>query len=306
MKKSNCFFGGIFVAIVLFLAGLFLLEKVNASEEKIEDFAHGKIFAQMNRLVDKENKPVYERYGIQMQMTDYIAGEGNFYCILAAWCKDGEKKRLCQNGRNEIRKSEEGDAITFGDNVGTGRHSVHYEDGITYILYYLNDQNEPKNREEFLNFSITYSKNGGTAQNILMAEIPIIAWKGSKEKGSLLRKEKEYAVYRQQDGSYLVLRGMMSMHLTQTGILIRFPDERCGEIGNEFFWKKKIEEREMEISLKGCKNKLKGEWGSLYESDALKRYVWTSDTLIPLGEVESLFVDGEEMRIQDPVKDGVE
>lgn len=305
MKKIIYLFGGALIALILCFGGAFLLDWINSPKQKIEDCPHGKIFAQMNRHVDKKNKPVYERYGIQMQMTDYIAGEGNFYCILAAWCKDGEKRRLCQKGQNMIQKSEEDGVIAFGDNVGTGMHSVYYEDGTTYILYYLNDQAEPKNREEFLSFFITYSKNGGTAQDSLLAEIPIAAWKGSKEKGSLLRKEKEYAVYRQQDGSYLVLRGMMSMHLTQTGMLIRFPDERCEETGSEFFWKKKIEEREIEISLKNCKNKISGEWGTIFKSDVLQRYVWTSDTLIPLGEVEILFVDGEEMRIQDFYGDGL-
>ena len=128
--------------------------------------------------------------------------------------------------------------------MGTGMHSVYYEDGVTYILYYLNDENEPKNGEEFLSFFMTYSKNGGTVQDSLLAEIPIAAWKGAKEKGSVLRKEKEYTVYRQKDGSYLVLRGMMSLHLTETGIYIRFPDERCEETENDFFWKKKIEKRQ--------------------------------------------------------------
>ncbi|MCI8337531.1 MAG: hypothetical protein HFH62_02450 [Lachnospiraceae bacterium] len=303
MRKSICFLGGILVAIVLFFGASFLMERVNASEDEIEDCPHGKIFAQMNRLVDKKNKPVYERYGIQMQMTDYIAGEGNFYCILAAWCKDGEKKQLCQKGQNMIQKSEEDGVVTFWDNVGTGRHSVYYEDGITYILYYLNDQNEPKNREKFLTFSMTYSKNGGNVQDSLLAEIPIAAWQYFEEKGSLLRKEKGYAVYRQRDGSYLVLRGMMSMHLTQTGMLVRYPDERCEEVENEFFYQKKMDKRKIEISLNSCKNRIHGAWESMHKQGdrqniILQRNVWSSDTLIPLGEVESLFVDGEEMRIQ--------
>jgi len=305
LRKVICFFGGAIFTGVIFFVGFFLLNRKDASQQKIESCDYGKIFAQMNRLVDKKNKPVYEHYGIQMQMTDYIAGEGNFYCILAAWCKDGEKKQVCQKGLNHIRKSEKEGIISFGDNVGTGRHSVYYEDGITYILYYLNDQNEPRNREEFLSFFITYSKNGGTVQDSLLAEIPIAAWQYSKEKGSLLRKEKEYVVYRQRDGSYLVLRGMMSMHLTQTGIQIRFPDERCEETENEFFWKKKIEKRIIEISLKSCKNRIHGVWSSMHrEGDGqrnpmLQRNAWTSDTLIPLGEVESLFIDGEEMKLQD-------
>ena len=82
MKKFVCFFGGMLVAAIVFLGGFFLLNRKDASQQKIEDCTHGKIFAQMNRLVDKKNKPVYEHNGIQMQMTDYIAGEGNFYCIL--------------------------------------------------------------------------------------------------------------------------------------------------------------------------------------------------------------------------------
>ncbi len=202
-----------------------------------------------------------------------------------------------------IQKSEEDGVVTFWDNVGTGRHSVYYEDGITYILYYLNDQNEPKNREKFLTFSMTYSKNGGNVQDSLLAEIPIAAWQYFEEKGSLLRKEKGYAVYRQRDGSYLVLRGMMSMHLTQTGMLVRYPDERCEEVENEFFYQKKMDKRKIEISLNSCKNRIHGAWESMHKQGdrqniILQRNVWSSDTLIPLGEVESLFVDGEEMRIQ--------
>ena len=304
MKRFAYFLGGVLIAAIVFLGGTFLLNRAKASKQKIQDCAHGKIFAQMNRLVDKKNKPVYERYGIQMQMTDYIAGEGNFYCILAAWRKDGEKKQLCREGQNSIQKSEEDGVIAFGDNVGTGMHSVYYEDGVTYILYYLNDQNEPKDREEFLKFHITFDKNGGTVQDSVLAEIPIAAWRHSKEKGSLLRKEKDYAVYRQRDGSYLVLRGMMSMHLTQTGMVVRYPDERCEETENDFFYRKEMDKREIEISLNSCKNRIHGAWESTHkqghgQSIILQRNAWTSDTLIPLGEVESLFVDGEEMRIQD-------
>lgn len=281
MKRKQVVF--VCIALVAVLVLSLVVRRTLTREPDIK----GAIFEEMSHRIDLQNKPVYTTDGYAMQVTDYIYGEGSFYCIVAAWCKDGSKEDLSLQASEGIQRKDSENVITFACNIGDGQAKYFYQDGITYICYQMNYNYVSKRKGDYIYFDIyRYNKNSDKEEKI--REIPIgIAHPELTRQNEIVLEDTRYKAYRQDDASIVVYEGEVSYHITAVGVYVQ------GKSSTELDGK-------IAIKMKNVKKPYTSKYylsGNGSEATD-KSFNWLSRKKISVGEVEALVLDGYEVGLE--------
>ena len=208
-----------YAVILILVSYCLLLTACGKQAKSLEEQLAGTIFSEMNFEIDKENREVYETEHYAIQMTDSQWSEGMFYCVLAAWCKDGTKDRLAQDYANDIGSEQNAEEIDYGcEPMITSSVKTYYEDGITYICYsgvYTTIRDD-------LMFSLYLRQMN--VEPLVIASWKVAPQKVTDELENIQLQKDNYVVYKQSDGSLLIKENEMRCHITKLGIY--FSDSR--------------------------------------------------------------------------------
>ena len=202
-----------YAVILILVSYCLLLTACGKQAKSLEEQLAGTIFSEMNFEIDKENREVYETEHYAIQMTDSQWSEGMFYCVLAAWCKDGTKERLAEDHANNIGSEQNAEKIDYGcEPIITSSVKTYYVDGITYMCY----SGIYTTIREDLTFSLYLLQSN-------VEPVAIASWKvAPKEVTDELEKvqlqKDNYTVYKQSDGSLIIKEDKMRCHITKLGI----------------------------------------------------------------------------------------
>lgn len=222
---------------LMFITGCSDKKKSKSLDEKLQ----GTVFSEMNYKVDKKGKGVYENEKYAVQMTDSRQGKGFYCCILAAWPKDGNDRKIANNCNALIGDNDEDHCISFGTSLPLSKwYKTYYENGITYICYLGNYTDLRAD----LRFQIADWKMKSGKVTKMLADIYV-----APKSVEIVKKEKigsgeGWKAYLQPDGSVVVCDGMKNYYISKLGIW--FEDGRS------------ISEKELTLKYKnGREEKLK-------------------------------------------------
>lgn len=206
--------------IVFYFLICLCLTGCEKKEKSIEEQIKGTIYSEMNFAVDKEKREVYETEHYAVQLTDSQWSEGQFYCVLAAWCKDGSKKRIAQGSDASIGGEFDVEKIEYGcDPLMASSAEIYYAEGITYICY----SGVYTQIRGYLNFELYLIPKEGERTKI--ASWNVAPKEITDELENVLFQKDSYTVYEQSDESLLIYDGELRCHITKLGIYLRDTEE---------------------------------------------------------------------------------
>lgn len=283
MKGKRYFIESFCLCLVLsaLMTGCGLTKKTKTLDEKLK----GTIFSELNHKVDKKGKVFYENDKYAVQLTDDIHGKGFYYCILAAWHKDGEEKKIAGSAYDWIGESSiDEECFCYGLSQWSSQDSqVYYEDGITYFCY---SGTYAKLRDD-LSFRI-YAVDNKSGKEETVADIYVAPRTVEIDKGNTIIADGNGKVYQQPDGSMILCDEGRTFYISEVGVC--FEDE------------KRISAEEMTLTYKNGK-KMKIKRNEFGESGGCKKpyechTLWASDYKLQVYELATMEVAGKTYQLQ--------
>lgn len=271
----------LFLVIAGVMTGCALTKKSKTLDEKLS----GTVFSELNRKVDKKRKMIYENDKYAVQITDSIHGRGFYYCMLAAWPKDGEDRKIANNCNPQIGESEADEYIGYGLSQSSSyMFRSYYEDGITYICYSATYE-KIRNDLRFRLHNIDRKSNEVKEK---LADIYVAPKTVEIDKSNKIIAAKDGKVYQQSDGSIALCDGGRNFYISKLGIWI--DDE------------KKISEEELILTYQnGKQEKIKrsnfGESGGC--KNPYRCYtLWPSERILQVYDIASVEIGGKTYQLQ--------
>lgn len=276
-KKYLIGFFCLFIVIAGVMTGCALTKKTKTLDEKLS----GTIFSELNHKVDKKKKMIYENEKYAVQITDSIHGRGFYYCMLAAWPKDGEDRKIATQSVGHIGESDSIQYFDYGlSQWSSCMREVYYQDGITYICY---SATYDKLRED-LRFRV-YDMNTYSMEEKMVADIYVAPKTVEIDKSNKIIAGK---VYQQPDGNIALCDGGRNFYISKLGIWI--DDE------------KKISEEELILTYQnGKQEKIKR--SNFSESGGCKNpyrcyTLWPSERILQVYDIVSVEIGGKTYQLQ--------